>query len=197
MAFENKIDGRSFAQVLGTKQRLGHMGSNNTCKRKILHHKNSAGIVFSNPLSDDALPRIPKTDDAKITVSVRTALPVSCQDAGVPVYNRFQVLQSSHASSEEVVEDHFQENISTVLTVDSKQSLRKSRFFGHSVGTETNNSFHNSEVFQKCCEQIGTKFGCIPASEIALFDGTPTYWEKIPDIIQAHRLVRDSGLPNF
>ena len=48
-----------------------------------------------------------------------------------------------------------------------------------------------------CCEQIGSKFGCILVREIALFSGTPTYWKEIPNIIQAHKLIRNSGLPNF
>ena len=30
-----------------------------------------------------------------------------------------------------------------------------------------------------------------------LFNGDPTYYDKIQDIIQAHRLVRQSGLSNF
>ena len=33
--------------------------------------------------------------------------------------------------------------------------------------------------------------------DIALLDGTPTYWERIPDIIQAHKMFRDSGLRIF
>ena len=57
--------------------------------------------------------------------------------------------------------------------------------------------FTTLRYLQNLCEQIGTKFGCIPSNHISLFDGTPTYWEKIPDIIQAHKLIRDSGLPNF
>ena len=64
------------------------------------------------------------------------------------------------------------------------KSLRKrdevqSRFFGHSiVYSVKENVSVNSVAYQKCCDQIGSKFGCIPVGEIALFDGTNTYWEK-------------------
>ena len=30
-------------------------------------------------------------------------------------------------------------------------------------------------------------FGCLPLSTIKLFTGEPTYYDKIPDIIQTHR----------
>ena len=50
---------------------------------------------------------------------------------------------------------------------------------------------------KKCCGQIGSKFSCIPVSEIASFNGTPMYWKEVPNIIQAHKLIRNSGLPNF
>ena len=49
----------------------------------------------------------------------------------------------------------------------------------------------------KAKQQIGTAFGCLPLSGITLFNGDPNYYDKIPDIIQAHRLLRQSGLPNF
>ena len=56
---------------------------------------------------------------------------------------------------------------------------------------------NESVAHKKCCEQIGSKFGCIPVSEIASFNGTPMYWKEVPNIIQAHKLIRNSGLPNF
>ena len=49
----------------------------------------------------------------------------------------------------------------------------------------------------KAKPQIGTAFGCLSLSGITFLNGDPTYYDKIPDIIQAHRLVRQSGLPNF
>ena len=53
------------------------------------------------------------------------------------------------------------------------------------------------DIVKKAKKQIGTAFGCLPLSTIKLFVGEPTYYDKIPDIIQTHRLVRQSGVPNF
>ena len=53
------------------------------------------------------------------------------------------------------------------------------------------------DIVEKAKKQIGTAFGCLPLSTIKLFTGEPTYYDKIPDIIQTHRLVRQSGVPNF
>ena len=52
-------------------------------------------------------------------------------------------------------------------------------------------------VLVKAKQQLGTAFGCLPLSSIMLFNCDPTYYSEIPDIIQTHRLVRQSGLPNF
>ena len=51
--------------------------------------------------------------------------------------------------------------------------------------------------YQKCKEQIGTKFGCIPLAPIYVYTGPTTHWDIIPDILTAHKLIRQSGLPNF
>ena len=51
--------------------------------------------------------------------------------------------------------------------------------------------------YQKCKAQIGTKFGCVPLAPIYVYKGQPKVWESVPDIFMAHKLIRDSGLPNF
>ena len=51
--------------------------------------------------------------------------------------------------------------------------------------------------YQKCKEQIGTKFGCVPLAPIYVYTGPTRYWDSIPDILTAHKLIRQSGLPNF
>ena len=51
--------------------------------------------------------------------------------------------------------------------------------------------------YQKCKDQIGTKFGCVPLAPIYVYKGPTTYWHAIPDILTAHKLIRQSGLPNF
>ena len=58
-------------------------------------------------------------------------------------------------------------------------------------------SGHKDKVLQKAKEQIGTAFGCLQLSTIQLFTGEATHYDNIPDIIHMHRLVRQSGVPNF
>ena len=71
-----------------------------------------------------------------------------------------------------------------------KRDSVKSRFFGHStVNSGEHVVAENSIAYKNCCDQIGSKFGCIPVCKIALLDGTSTCWEKI--------IIGDSGLPNF
>ena len=51
--------------------------------------------------------------------------------------------------------------------------------------------------YQKCKEQIGTKFGCVPLAPIYVYTGPTRHRDSIPDILTAHKLIRQSGLPNF
>ena len=106
------------------------------------------------------------------------------------------MLESLNSDSVDLADDCANNSL-PLISPGFKRTSGKSRFLGHSVLKKQHVPFHDTEVFRNMCEQIGTKFGCIPSNHIALFDGTPTYWEKIPDIIQAHKLIRDSGLPNF
>ena len=52
-------------------------------------------------------------------------------------------------------------------------------------------------MYWQCKEQNGVEFDCFPRSSMTLFTGDPTHWERIPDIITAHQLIRQSKVPNF
>ena len=52
-------------------------------------------------------------------------------------------------------------------------------------------------AFEKCKAQIGTKFGCIPLAPIYVYRGPVQHWKQIPDVLTAHRLIRNTGIPNF
>ena len=49
----------------------------------------------------------------------------------------------------------------------------------------------------KSFQQLGNEFGCIPLVDFKLYTGPPVIWQLAPDIIQAHKLIRASGVPNF
>ena len=48
-----------------------------------------------------------------------------------------------------------------------------------------------------CIAQNGGDFGYIPLQDLKIYEGPPVFWEKVPDILQAHKIIRQSGVPNF
>ena len=46
-------------------------------------------------------------------------------------------------------------------------------------------------------QQNGGKFSYIPLNDLKLYTGPPVHWKVVPDILQAHKIVRSSGVPNF
>ena len=51
--------------------------------------------------------------------------------------------------------------------------------------------------FLMSTQQLGSNFGCIPLTPILLYQGTQRVWQNVPEVLQAHRMIRDSGVPNF
>ena len=50
---------------------------------------------------------------------------------------------------------------------------------------------------KQCIQQTGGQFSFIPETDLKLYTGQPLHWETIPDIIQVHHIVKNSGLPNY
>ena len=68
-----------------------------------------------------------------------------------------------------------------------------SQKFGLNQNKQTAIYNHN----EQCKSQTGGNFGFVPQTNLKLYDGESVYWEKVPDVIHSHYIVRDSGLPNF
>ena len=51
--------------------------------------------------------------------------------------------------------------------------------------------------FLMSIQQLGSTFGCIPLTPISLYQGPPRVWHSIPDVLQEHRMIWDSGIPNY
>ena len=69
-----------------------------------------------------------------------------------------------------------------------------------SVSDPTNSSNANPNLvleFQKCKAQIGNKLGCIPLTPMYVCKGHPKSWDQIPDVLTAHKLIENTGIPNF
>ena len=56
---------------------------------------------------------------------------------------------------------------------------------------------HLSRDHMACLAQNGGDFGYIPLNDLKVYEGPDIVWEKVPDIIEAHKIIRNSGVPNF
>ena len=54
-----------------------------------------------------------------------------------------------------------------------------------------------STDYNRCMYQNKARFGFIPYNDLLVYTGKEVIWGDIPNIIEAHRLIRNSGLPNF
>ena len=64
-------------------------------------------------------------------------------------------------------------------------------------GSHTSVSEFTHPLTAKSFPKLGSEFGCIPLGDFKLYTGPPVIWQSVPDIIQAHKLIRASGVPNF
>ena len=55
---------------------------------------------------------------------------------------------------------------------------------------------HLSKDHVACLDQNGGDFGYIPLNDLKIYHGPDIFWEKIPDILEDHKIIRDSGVPN-
>ena len=56
---------------------------------------------------------------------------------------------------------------------------------------------HLSKDHGACIAQNGGDFGYIPLNDLKIYHGPDIFWENIPDILEAHKIICDSGVPNF
>ena len=55
----------------------------------------------------------------------------------------------------------------------------------------------DSRDFRLSKIQNGHDFGFIPLTDVKTYQGPPITWDKDIDILQAHSVIRNSGVPNF
>ena len=48
-----------------------------------------------------------------------------------------------------------------------------------------------------CIQQNGGMLGYIPLTDLKVYQGPPVYWNVVPDIVQAHKIMFQSGVLNF
>ena len=100
---------------------------------------------------------------------------------GKPRHNHF-------LSMHKLIIDHMQTGNSEPqyqeMTLESSTSLEHDAPYDH--------MFEQSEL-----QQNMKYFGSIPRSSLQLYKGPPVNWDNAPDILQTHKLVKDSKLPNY
>ena len=131
-----------------------------------------------------------------------------CPLVGLPLSNRFQALQDFVMETE--AENTFDQspfalhsNPANPASTNKRSRERNGRRNGERnestqlAGESINTEGPTCAEYWLCKQQNGVDFGRVPLSPIKLFTGDPTYWETIPDIITAHKMIRHPGLPNF
>ena len=51
--------------------------------------------------------------------------------------------------------------------------------------------------YNNCIQQTRSEIGFIPLTALKVYEGPPKFWDSCPDIIQAHKLIKETGLPNY
>ena len=114
---------------------------------------------------------------------------------------RFESLADLQENQNLQLQSHPDEVISSAGGTGGNVSERIHKRDGQRTPTTSLSHTDNQQVlcteYYHCKEQNGVEFGCVPLSPLRLFTGDPTYWERIPNVISAHKLIRASGLPNF
>ena len=54
-----------------------------------------------------------------------------------------------------------------------------------------------STYYNRCMYQNKVRFGFVPCNDLLVYTGKEAIWGNVPNIIEAHKLIQDSGLPNF
>ena len=119
----------------------------------------------------------------------------------ISLCNRFESLADLQENDDLQLQSYQDEVVSCAGDTGANAFERIHKHNSQCTPTTSLSQAHNDQLlcteYYHCKEQNGVEFGCVPLSPLRLFTGDPTHWEQIPDIISAHKLIRDSGLPNF
>ena len=136
--------------------------------------------------------------------TVKNSIQTSYHTDEIALSNKFQVLQdllledeAENACNSQSPSSYTAAGVSCDRTGEHNGERNGEHNGNNKVNTSTEMSLPVCTEYWQCKGQNGVEFGCVPLSPITLFSGDPTYWERIPDIITAHKLIRQSGVPNF
>ena len=56
---------------------------------------------------------------------------------------------------------------------------------------------NESKDYNGCITQNVDEFGYIPLNDLVTYQGPLVIWENTPSVLEAHKLIRQSGVPKF
>ena len=54
-----------------------------------------------------------------------------------------------------------------------------------------------SNDYVNCVQQNGMNYGFLPLNNLIVYTGKEVLWSKVPSVIEAHKIIRTSVIPNF
>ena len=155
---------------------------------------------FVSPSRNSYKGSLPATVTGYANTVKNPSIQRSYQADEIPFNNRFQVLQDLLVESE--LDTAFDSHTPSTHNSPSLPCERNRERNGECNGStmamsSTDVSLSTCSEYWQCKEQNGVEFGCIPLSPITLFISDPMYWEQTPDIVTAHKLIPQSGVPIF
>ena len=199
----------------GNKNKTGSFGMGNICT------KYSSDDSLSQDSSDSACPEkiagiiVPSVNNC----DKNTVVAISSQDAGIQTQPQLADLKhyfsgnknktgsfdgDSYANTREIFDNHVRNGdhkfehcgdaLNVIDTVISDLELYQN--CSHNK-TDHTQSLDNTGGLKIVNDLPDATFGFIPTGPLKIYDGTSVSWNPIPDIITAHLLVKNSGLPNY
>ena len=54
-----------------------------------------------------------------------------------------------------------------------------------------------SRDYVHCAQQNGRHYGFLPLNDLMVYTGEEIVWPVVPSIVEAHKIIRNSQMPNF
>ena len=222
MAVLKLRDHRTYAQALLSKQQTTHKRATGRITEHHTTHKGDPNALnqlmvntdFNTSEVKESSVYVNKQDHQKVSwvCTVNNARDISGMMASNPQATHRQVKQCEPVA----ISNRFQ----VLDSIQEVQPITSGEDSSHNGHSSTSDSYLHEDFtahqkvlqpdldtnivdytsvpeYKKCKEQIGTKFGCVPLAPIYVYKGPTVNWDYIPDVLTAHKLIRQSNLPNF
>ena len=104
-----------------------------------------------------------------------------------------KVISSPHSAVQGLAEPQILTDLSDMQFEDQESPVLDKKHIPDHIWENRN----QCTDYQNCVAQTGTLFGFVPLTPLQTYQGPTIEWNSIPDVIQAHKIVRQTDLPNF